>query len=111
MTDDGSKRTTGAALIVAERQRQIDVEGYDGDHDFGAADDLAVAGACYALPQSRRAVRRRELIGDNVKVTVTVALWGELWPWGEAYWKPSDDRRRELVKAGALIAAAIDALP
>lgn len=32
-------------------------------------------------------------------------------PWDNEWWKPSpDDRKRELVKAGALIAAAIDRL-
>jgi hypothetical protein len=33
------------------------------------------------------------------------------WPWAERFWKPTpDDRVRELVKAGALIAAEIDRL-
>ena len=34
-----------------------------------------------------------------------------LWPWKEAWWKPTpEDRIRELVKAGALIVAEIDRL-
>ena len=32
------------------------------------------------------------------------------WPWGQAWWKPSTDPIRNLVKAGALIAAEIDRL-
>ena len=32
------------------------------------------------------------------------------WPWGSEYWKPSEDPVRNLVKAGALIAAEIDRL-
>lgn len=33
------------------------------------------------------------------------------WPWEARFWKPCpDDRARELVKAGALIAAEIDRL-
>jgi hypothetical protein len=32
------------------------------------------------------------------------------WPWEQSTWKPSDDRVRQLVKAGALIAAEIDRL-
>ena len=30
------------------------------------------------------------------------------WPWPPEFWKPSDDPVRNLVKAGALIAAEID---
>jgi hypothetical protein len=32
------------------------------------------------------------------------------WPWDERWWKPSNDPIRDLVKAGALIAAEIDRL-
>ena len=32
------------------------------------------------------------------------------WPWAKKWWKPSDDPVRNLVKAGALIAAEIDRL-
>jgi hypothetical protein len=86
---------TGAELIAAERQRQIEVEGWDADHDSGHAEELALAGAAYAI--SEYAGRR--------------TAPPSFWPWGLVYWKPTpDDRRRELVKAGALIAAAIDSL-
>lgn len=81
----------GAALIAAERQRQIDAEGYtpehDDEHDRG---EIADAAACYAA-------RKREL-----------------WPWVNqpkmAERPTRDERMRELVKAGALIAAEIDRL-
>ena len=33
-----------------------------------------------------------------------------LWPWSDKWWKPSDDPVRNLVKAGALLAAEIDRL-
>jgi hypothetical protein len=33
-----------------------------------------------------------------------------MWPWDNKYWKPSEDKVRNLVKAGALIAAEIDRL-
>ncbi len=90
---------TGVELIAAERQRQIDVEGYDAEHDRGAADNLAAAGAIYATPAGWR---HRRSPGDFVPVG---------WPWADRAWKPTpDDRIRELTKAGALIAAAIDAL-
>jgi hypothetical protein len=34
----------------------------------------------------------------------------ECWPWEGKWWKPSSDTIRDLVKAGALIAAEIDRL-
>lgn len=87
---------TGAELIAAERQRQVTEEGWTPEHDAEhLGDTLALAAACYALPESNR--------GNWVRY--------DLWPWEERYWKPSpEDRVRELVKAGALIAAAIDRL-
>ena len=84
---------TGVELIAAERTRQIEVEGFtlehDHQHDEGA---IAAAAACYALYNWSRT--------DSVR----------LWPWDWECWKPSDDHIRNLVKAGALIAAEIDRL-
>ncbi|MGH3703011.1 MAG: hypothetical protein ACRDT9_00140 [Agromyces sp.] len=34
--------------------------------------------------------------------------WG--WPWADEFWKPTGDPVRDLTKAGALIAAALDSL-
>lgn len=87
---------TGAELIAVERARQMvgleaGGEGYSADHDSGHADELALAAAAYAIPESHGATREM------------------FWPWDAHYWKPGD-RERELVKAGALIAAAIDAM-
>lgn len=83
---------TGADLIQEERARQIIVLGYDMDHDiFHSEDHLALAGACYAIPSYSRK-------------TAT-------WPLYPESWKPSPENRiKELVKAGALIAAEIDRL-
>lgn len=87
---------TGAERIAVERQRQIAEEGYDAEHDRGGSDDLALAGAAYAVP---------DYAGQRVGNRFV------LWPWSSRFWKPTpDDRVRELTKAGALIAAAIDAL-
>jgi hypothetical protein len=95
-----STQQTGIEMIAAERQRQIDVEGYttehDAEHDYEGA--LALAGATYALPDRFRG--RDPLDRDALPRT---------WPWPSRFWKPTpDDRVRELVKAGALIAAEID---
>jgi hypothetical protein len=87
---------TGIELIAVERQRQIEVEGWtpehDDDHDCG---ELASAGACYALVQE-------EMIGADWEPA--------FWPWDRKWWKPSPDPIRNLIKAGALIAAEIDRL-
>lgn len=92
----------GLDLIAAERQRQIAVEGWTPEHDAGHAGNeaLARAAAAYATP-----ARLRE------QLPVPFAGLPALWPWDFCHWKPTpDDRVRELVKAGALIAAEIDRL-
>jgi hypothetical protein len=88
---------TGSGLIAAERFRQIGQEGYSPEHDdHHVPDELVWAAICYATPP----VRRR-YYGPPLRE----------WPWTMGDWKPSpDDRIRELVKAGALIAAEIDRL-
>lgn len=97
---------TGAELIAAERQRQIETEGWTPEHDdIHDLDELAIAAACYALPQVYRegylGIHDPEYGGDGSP---------RIWPW-DGYWKPvPDDRIRELAKAGALIAAEIDRL-
>ncbi len=90
----------GARLIAAERARQMADEGWTPEHDDKHQDDvLAMAAVCYALPVSLRTLDAP----DSEPPTG--------WPWGSGWWKPSpDDRVRELVKAGALIAAEIDRL-
>lgn len=99
----------GADLIAAERQRQITAEGWTPDHD-DAHDlgELAEAAACYATQQ--RAMERREIRGSTRTPTRTVPV-PKAWPWDAEWWKPTPENRvRELVKAGALIAAEIDRL-
>jgi hypothetical protein len=93
-----NEMTTGTDLIAAERQRQIEVEGWTPEHDQTEQlpDDLALAAACYALP-----IEDRHLVG-NPPIP-------HIWPWAARWYKPvPNDRIRELVKAGALIAAEID---
>jgi hypothetical protein len=88
-----------AADIIAERERQIDEEGWTAEHDDEhTSEELARASACYALGTGRLYNHRGERLGR----------W--LWPWDTKWWKPGPDRRRELVKAGALIVAEIERL-
>lgn len=89
---------TGAELIAAERRRQVEEEGWTERHDDLHTDGaLAVAATHYARPPEQRVLRT-----PNRPVPVG-------WPWEDGAWRPGD-RVRELVKAGALIAAEIDRL-
>jgi hypothetical protein len=94
---------TGIELIAAERQRQIDAEGWtpehDDEHDAGV---LASAAACYAV---NAASELHPYDGLGVQDIGTVP-W---WPWDKAWWKPKDPIR-DLARAGALIAAEMDKL-
>lgn len=87
-------RSNGAEMIAAERQRQVEVEGWTPEHDALHGDgQLVDAARCY-------------LIAPRFKNGPP-----HYWPWHLRYWKPTpEDRVRELVKAGALIAAEIDRL-
>ena len=91
---------SGAELIAAERQRQIDVEGYtaehDDEHEMG---ELAAAAMCYT----------QTAVDGEIREVGSEEFYREWWPFEEIYWKPSDTVRN-LVKAGSFIAAEIDRL-
>lgn len=93
---------TGIELITEERNRQIAEEGWSPEHDDEHINhEIAIAAVCYALPE--------EVHYPDMGIWVTER--DEMWPWDLKWWKPSpNDRVRELVKAGALIAAEIDRL-
>lgn len=75
--------------IAAERRRQIDVEGWTPEHDDAHGDgEMSNAAAYYALS------------GDQ---------HDSIWPW-DWKWCKRTTRRRDLVKAGALIVAEIERL-
>jgi hypothetical protein len=75
--------------IVAERKRQIEAEGWTPEHDDAHVDGaLAKAATCYAS---------------------VFPLAPSYWPWDLQWWKPTS-RRRNLIKAGALIVAEIERL-
>lgn len=89
---------TGVELIAEERKRQIESEDWSPNHDDGhSCDELAIAGACYALPKD---LREKPLWNET--------LVERLWPFGSCEWNPKRNRVRDLVRAGALIAAEID---
>jgi len=79
------------ADVQYERERQKQIEGWTPEHDAQHADgELAKAAACYALA--------------TAKINGCV-----MWPWDWSWWKPKT-RRRDLVRAAALIIAEIERL-
>jgi len=86
--------TAAARDVLAERARQISAEGWTPEHDDQYDDgELIGAAFCYSAqaagfwPHKDRAPA--------------------FWPWDKSWWKPTTPRR-DLVKAGALIQAAIE---
>lgn len=82
--------TNAARDVLAERQRQISEEGWTPEHDDKKhlPGELELAAASY-------------LCADEGSAPPAI------WPWDWSWWKPKD-RRRNLVKAGALILAELE---
>lgn len=94
--------------VIAERQRQMQAEGWSFSHDDKHVDhSLAKAAATYAAGATIDAPDRAVM--DTYGASGTPGWIKELWPWGVEWWKPSS-RRRDLVKAAALIIAEIERL-
>ena len=96
--------TAGIDLIAIERQRQIEQEGWTPEHDDEHDDGTLIAAALsYAEVATEQA--RPHFAGEDRE-------WGTRidWPWDASWWKPSEEPIRNLMKAGALIAAEIDRL-
>ena len=93
---------SGAVLIAKERERQVAQEGWTPEHDDKHRGyQLTLAAMSYSA-----AVAAPDEEGDeHGKVRPC-----HDWPWAKKWWKPSPDPIRNLVKAGALIAAEIDRL-
>lgn len=111
---------TGLELIIKERERQITEEGWTAEHDDEHTYcELALAAVCYASPVT---LYEKTDIGLGAGISFTDP-WPESW---DCEWDKrardengglvpvdhlsSEKRIRDLVKAGALIAAEIDRL-
>ena len=80
--------------VLAERQRQIDVDGWTPEHnDKHKRNELGLAASLYAFH-------------DNVR-TLSITTIPVYWPWSDEWWKPKS-YRENLVRAGALIIAEIE---
>lgn len=95
-----SMMTKAAADVLAERRRQIEVEGWTPDHDDQHGDNsMSIAAACYALA---------DIPALEVQTLKLRDLW--LWTgWAASWFKPKT-RRSNLVRATALLLAEIERL-
>lgn len=106
--------TNAASDVLAERKRQVSVEGlsieHDDEHDRG---EIARAAAAYALAASYSDFfRMKNRVVDKLHeqyVDGGPTRLRHIWPWDWEWWKPKD-RRHDLVRAGALILAEIERL-
>lgn len=88
---------SGIDMIAAERERHA-LEGWTGEHDDGHDNgELRDAAMSYLFAAAHT---------EGVMALHPHPPHG--WPFRREDWKPSPDELRNLVKAGALIAAEID---
>lgn len=96
--------TGPAGAFLAERKRQIDIEGWTPEHDDEhAGGQLSLAAAAYATWFPATGGDTRHVAGDAQHVLRF------LWPWEESWFKPGDPMRN-LEKAGALLIAEYERL-
>jgi hypothetical protein len=82
--------------IAAERRRQVEAEGWSAEHDDEhAKGELTEAAIAYYLSGTSGVMLRAD-----TRAPVN-------WPWDPSWWKPHG-KRRDLVRAGALILADLD---
>jgi len=85
--------------VRKERLAQLDREGWTPSHDDShTGNELAFAGALYGLNAAMNGGRQTYEGHHAIR---------ELWPWSGEWWKPTT-RRRDLVKAAALLVAEIE---
>jgi hypothetical protein len=100
----GPAELDAVELILAERIRQVDGEGWTPAHDDSERREgqLAAAGASYALAVAQKALVHARTGSLDVKPSAPHARW----PFSPLAWKPAG-MRRMTVKALALILAEL----
>ena len=90
-----SEITPGIDIILKAREKQIEL-GYTSEHDdvYHISGELARLSSLYAMPPKYRTY-------DSEGIPLG-------FPFEKKHWKPTDDRVKELAKAGALIVAEIE---
>ena len=88
---------TAIEMIADERKRQIEVEGFTAKHDDNhKSSQLEILAMLYSCPAKYRSM-------------LSPINWFKSMGWDFKWWKPTS-RIRELIKAGALLVAAIERL-
>ena len=88
--------------VEAERHRQVFEEGFIEQHDdLHDKGEMARAAAAYAIHSAR--------FRDANEKEYRIKAAHPEWPWSRQWWKPKD-RRRDLIRAAALIIAEIERL-
>lgn len=96
----------GVEMIAAERQRQITKEKWSADHDDEHQWwELCRAAATYCINTVEQSIDF-----NPTQRHVLAAAANVLWAWESQWHKPSKSAMKNLVRAGALIAAEIDRL-
>jgi hypothetical protein len=100
----GSAELDALELILAERIRQVEGEGWTPAHDDRERREgqLAAAGASYALAVHQKALVQARTGSLDVKPSAPHARW----PFSPLAWKPAS-MRRMTVKGAALILAEL----
>lgn len=100
------------ALVLRERLRQGEEEGRTPEQDDGyVAGELAAAAACYAISGcswSFQEMNHPRGAAEAIDIQEDRQI-ANLWPWGQAFFKPKS-ARRDLVRAAALIVAELERL-
>lgn len=108
----GEADLAGLDLVVSERIRQFEVEGFTAAHDdeHRKEGQLSAAGACYAMHESRMAL----VYARTGSLEEKHSAVHPMWPFSPLTWKPSSMRRSQvkgialnLAELARLIRAAI----
>ncbi len=101
---------TGVELIAAERARQIEAEGFTAQRDdmYRRANELALAATYYAFPGEEVTCSFMHKYGTgSIKLEIQQLFYPAGWSMEKGN-KSQHPRIKQLVIAGALIAAEID---
>lgn len=98
----GDAEVVALDLVLTERIRQMQVEGFTPEHDDAkrGGGQLSAAGACYALATHQKAMAHAKTGEVNVKPSAAHPCW----PFHPLAWKPASMRRNS-VKGTALMLA------
>lgn len=95
--------TEAVTMIAAERDRQIRHEGFTPEHDLANNQPRELIQA--ALEYTHYAAIG--LSGHRPEIIYQCKSAPTGWPWAACWWKPTNPQK-DLIKAAALLAAAVD---